>query len=103
MFVIKKTIDLAKFGWEGCSLIFQSLSYDELQELQKTYTNADPSDPNTTEGVMGFLKSKFVAGTAKDEKDKTIEVAKDDLGKFPYEIIEEVVNVLTGANPDPKG
>lgn len=102
-FTIKKKLDLAPFGWDGCELVFQSLSYEELQDLQKKYAKADATDPATANGVLDFIRGKFISGTVLDENDKQAEIEADDLGKLPFEIIEAVTALLTGNNPDPKG
>lgn len=102
-FAIKKVVDLTEFGWEGCSLTFNSLSYEELLNLQGRFSNVDPSRTDkAADEVLGILGSKFVSGTALDEKDQKVDVSKEDLGKFPFEIIERVTETLTRSNPDPK-
>lgn len=102
MFVIKKKLDLAEFGWEGCEIVFSSLNYDELLEIQSKYAKADPSDQLTYGGILDFIKSKFISGTAKDDNDKVVEIDKDDIGKLPFEIVLAVITLLTGQTPDPK-
>jgi hypothetical protein len=98
---IKKTVDLAQFGWEGCELVFNSLSYDELQRLQTKYRKPDPDDTKAVEEILEILKSKYVSGEGLSDG-KKVDVHSADLGQLPFEIIQEVIVVLTGNNPDPK-
>ena len=102
MYSIRKIVDLSKFGWTDCSLIFKSLSYNELQELKATYKNADTSDDKVFKDILDFLKDKFVSGTVLDDNEQKQDLKAEDIGKLPFEVVEEVVSTLTGANQDPK-
>lgn len=102
-FAIRKTIDLADFGWEGCSLVFKSLNYNELQVLQGKYSKIDPSKADeAAREILNLLASKFVSGTALDENDKKVEISADQLGELPFEIVEKISEALTRSAPDPK-
>lgn len=98
-FTINKVIDLSKFGWDGCSVTFKSVSYEELTKFRDLQT----SDPKMEDAdrVVTFLESKFVSGQAKNETGKTVDLKATDIGQLPLEVFVHIEDQLIRTNPDP--
>lgn len=98
-FSINKTVDLSKFGWEGCSIVLKSMTYGELKEFQ----TIDPNNPaiGDADRVVKFIASKFVSGKGKDDDGKIVDLKADDIGQLPLEIYLYLQDQLIGVTPDP--
>ncbi len=98
-FSLNKTVDLSKFGWEGCSIVLKSMTYGELKEFQ----TIDPKNPNIGDAdrVVKFIASKFVSGTAKDDDGKTVALKAENIAELPLEIYLYLQDQLLGVTPDP--
>lgn len=98
-FVIKQTVDLSQW-WDGCSIILSSLSTKEAQDLSTKFTSLDPEDEKTQAEVFDFIRTKFISGTAENEKGEKVELKPSDLEDLPIEVYKLLVKNLAGS-PDP--
>ena len=101
-FLLKREIDLGKFGWEGCSIILEAPSYNELTQWQVKFKGIDAEKPESQKIIFEAIADKFISGTAKDENDKVVEVTKEDLPDLPLDIVLECIASLRGNVQDPK-
>lgn len=100
-FSITKTVDLSEFGWPDCSIKLLGLSYKEAKALQDKYLNVDPKDKKTQGEVFDLVASKFVSGTAQDDKNTKVELTKDTLEELPLEVFLACLDALVGGKPSP--
>lgn len=98
-FTINKTIDLSAFGWEGCSLIFESVSYGELAAF-RDLQSVESATIEDADRVVKFLETKFVSGTGMSDG-KKVELKASDLADLPLEIFVHIQEHLIDVRPDP--
>lgn len=99
-FVLKKEIALDKFGWTGCKLVMNSITYAELAEWQGKLGDAQ-NDVKTAMEIIDLLTDKFISGTAMDEENKVVELTKKDIQNLPFDIVLEAAGQLAGGQQDP--
>lgn len=100
-FSIKKTISLAKFGWEDCVVELKSTPYKELRQLISKYSNADLKDPSAEKEAIEFFKSKFVSGQAIDDDGKKVSFTVDQIEDLPAEVVIYCIQNLISGDQDP--
>ena len=100
-FLLKREIDLGKFGWKGCSITLEAPSYNELAQWQVKFKDIDAEKPESQKIIFEAIADKFISGTAKDDKDKVVDITKDDLGDLPLDIVLECIASLRGNVQDP--
>ena len=94
--VVKKRIDLDFLGTEHSEdfLIFKSVPVEEY----KTITKKQPDDNiQAIDYIVTELKKRYISG-----KFQGNDIVKDDIGKFPAEVITECHAHITGQKIDPK-
>lgn len=99
-FILKKEIALDKFGWAGCSLTMNSITYAELAKWQAKLGDAQ-NDVKTAMEIIDLLTDKFIAGTAIDDSGKKVELKKEDIENLPFDIVLEAAGQLAGGQQDP--
>ena len=100
-FTINQVVDLSQFGWDGCTITLQSLSYKEAQDLSAKYKGLDPNNDAAQAEVFDFIGTKFVSGTAKDDKGEIVNLKVTDLPDLPIEVFMELVKALSGSSTSP--
>jgi len=100
-FSIKKTISLAKFGWEDCNVVLKSTPYKELRELITKYADANLKDPSSEKEAIEFFKSKFVSGEAINDEGKKVSFTVDQIEDLPSEVVIYCIQNLVSGDQDP--
>lgn len=98
-FNITKDVPLDKFGWEGCKLTFNSITYGEMKDWQAKVQQSG-QDTKVANEIVDLLLTKFVSGTAMNDG-KKVEVTKDDFEELPFEVILEASSKIAGSDVDP--
>ncbi len=99
-FFLKKTFDLSEYGWEGCNINFQSLSYEEIQNIKAKISKND--DNSMENELIDFLSTKLIDGNGLNEKGEQEPITKDNFKKLPTQILVDLAYKLAGGDIDPK-
>lgn len=102
-FFLKKTIELAEYGWKDCEISFQALQYDELLELQKKIQSAKSGGTEGTleDDLVTFLCTKLISGEGLNDKGEKEPITKDNFRKLPLEIVSSLAYKLSGGDISP--
>lgn len=100
-FLLKRVVDLNKFGWDGCTIELRGADWNESSEWGKKFANPDPKDTKLQDEVFKIVEDHFISGTGLDEDGKKVPITKENLGELPVEIFMECINSLRGVQPDP--
>ncbi len=98
-FLLKRVVDLNKFGWADCTIELQAATYNEVSSWQEKFKNINAEDTKTQQEIFQIIEDKFISGTALDENGKKIDIAKDQLGDLPIDIVLECIASLRGNSP----
>ena len=101
-FLLKRIVNLEKFGWNDCTIELQAATYNEIVEWQKKYGNIKNDDTNAQTEVFDIVKDKFISGTALDDTGKKVDITKEDIGDLPLDIMLECIASFRGTTPDPE-
>ena len=99
-FSLKRTVDLSKYGWDGCSITVTEGSYKETAELIDS-TAGDPKDPEKQTIVIDMVKQHFVSGEGLNDKGEIETIKKDDVDALPLTILKACISAINGTEIDP--
>lgn len=99
MFKLVKTVDLAKFGWDDCSLEFNSPTFAEMKKYDRVVGNSEATDAAIE--IVEMVQSKFIKGTALNDKGEKVEVKKEDFANLPFDIVLHCITQISGGSQDP--
>ena len=101
MFLSERTLDLSKYGWKDCSIVFNALSFEELTGLQVAKAGWSTEDPKSAEDIFARIEAQFVRGEALNEKSEKVELKKEDLKQIPFDMFVKIIEWLLSGELDP--
>lgn len=103
-FLIIKKLDLEQYG-KGAYLTFGLLTFKEIRSLAGLNITPETNNPEEIEKALDkvteVLQSKFIEGKLPNSTGELIEVAKEDLGELPIEILGDAMGFLSGGQTRP--
>lgn len=100
-FYLKKTYELAEYGWEGCSVTFQALTYGEIKSLQEKLKDKEAASKEQEDELVQYLAARVIEGEGLDEKGQKVKITKENFQELPFQIVIDICYKISGGDISP--